>query len=106
MDKKRENILFPLGFNSLPITAFAYNMRLKTEVKDEVDRKLDDLKKQLETDFNTKLEKLKQELTDQIKRDLETDLRSKIYKEVCEKVLEDIRRHDGGWERVDSEPEK
>lgn len=89
MDKKRENVLFPLGFNSLPITALAYNMRFRTEV----DQKLAEMKTQLESEFNTKLEKI------------ESELKIKIYNEIYEKLSEEIRRHDG-WEKVDQEPEK
>lgn len=84
MDKKRD-ILFPIGFNSLPMAAIAYNMRLKTEVNEEVDKKLAEMRLQLESDFNIKLEKMR--------KDLQSELRKEI--------LEEIRRHDSGWEKVD-----
>ena len=77
MDKKRENILFP----SLPMAAIAYNIHFKMEM----DEKLAELKLHLESDFNIKLEKMR--------KDLQSELRKEI--------LEEIRRHDSGWEKVD-----
>jgi len=107
-----KNVLFPLGLSSLPITEFAYDMRVKAEVRDEIDKKINDLKKQLEIDLKQELteqikkeltEQIKKELTEQIKKELENDLKVKIYNEVYEKILEDIRRHDSGWEKLESD---
>jgi len=86
MDKKRENVLFPLGFNSLPITALAYNLRIKTEIKNDVEQKLAEMKAQLESDFNSKLEIIRKDFQDQM-----AELREKI------------RKHDDDWENVEEE---
>lgn len=83
MDKKQENILFPLGFNSLSITTMAY-MRLKTEMKEDFERRLVEFKKEMESEMREKISK-------------------DIYNEVYEKLLEKMRRHDDGWEKIETE---
>lgn len=86
MDKKRETILFPLGFNNLPVTAIAYNIRLKNEIREEFEQKLAELKKEQETRETELREKLTKE----------------IYNELYEKLSEKFRRDDI-WEHVETE---
>ena len=85
MEKKRENILFPLGFNSLSVTAIAYNMRLKNEINEELDKKLAEMRKELESEYQEKLEKMRKE----------------IYNDLYEQITEKLRHHDDGWESID-----
>jgi len=102
MEKKRENILFPLGFNGLSITTMAYSMHLKAEIKEDFDQKL----KQLESDLREKItEELESKLEEKIRQELESKLRENIkdiYNELYEKLSEKIRRDDG-WENVETE---
>jgi hypothetical protein len=98
MEQKRENILFPLGFNSLSITTMAYTMRLKTEIREDVDKKLVEFKKNLECELR---EKIESELREKIESELREKLSKDIYNEVYEKLLEKFRRHDDGWEQVE-----
>jgi hypothetical protein len=84
MEKKRENILFPLGFNSMSITAMAYTMRLKAEMREEFEKKLKDLETNMREEFEQKL------------KDLQTEIREKTHNELAEK----FRRTDD-WETIE-----
>ena len=85
MEKKRENILFPLGFNSMSITTLAYTMRLKAEMREEFEKKLKELETSIREEFEQKL------------KDIQTEMREKTYNELAEKV----RRTDDGWETIE-----
>ena len=76
MEKKREDILLPLGFNATPITSLAYGMKLKDETKKELEAVLEKHKKETETmleNFRTTL---------------------------LQEIREELKKHDTGWTKL------
>ena len=86
MEKKRENVLFPLGFNGMSITTMAYTMRLKAEIQEDFEKKLKEMEIQLRKEFEQKL------------TEMQTEIKQKVYNELTEK----IRRTDEGWETIEN----
>ena len=96
MSKKGENKLFPLGFNNFSIMPPIYIIH--TEIKEELERKIIDLEKRLESEREKLKHELKHELLEKISND--------IYNEIYEKIKQDLKRdllenncHE--WEEVD-----
>jgi hypothetical protein len=74
MSNEKENLKFPIGFNSMSLTTIAYNIQLKEQIKKEL---YEDIKKELYED-------IKKELYEDIKKELHL----KLYNELYEKIKE------------------
>ena len=65
MSNEKENLKFPIGFNSMSLTTIAYNIQLKEQIKKEL---YEDIKKELYEDIKKELHlKLYNELYEKIK---------------------------------------
>ena len=65
MSNEKENLKFPIGFNSMSLTTMAYNIQLKEQIKKEL---YEDIKKELYEDIKKELHiKLYNELYEKIK---------------------------------------
>jgi hypothetical protein len=80
MEKKRDDILLPLGFNAMSITSLAYSMKLKEEIK-----------KEMEDTFRTALEEHRKD-TEKLLSEFKTTLLGEIR--------EELKRHDTGWTKL------
>jgi hypothetical protein len=80
MEKKRDDILLPLGFNAMSIAGLAYSMKIKEEIKKEIE---DTLREILE-DHRKNTEKMLLEF------------RTSLLGE----IRDELKRHDTGWTKL------
>mgnify|MGYP000322984099 CR=1 FL=1 len=69
MDKKRENINFPLSLNTLSFATWSYTITMKAQIRQELEKEI------------------KEELYVKLYNELYEKLRIEIYNEILEKLL-------------------
>ena len=93
MDKKRENIYFPLSFSNISVATIAYNsMNIKNDIQSELEKKCNSLHKDLREQLRNELrEQLRNELREQLRNELREDLREDLREQLREDLREQLR---------------
>ena len=102
MEKKRgkDNVLFPYSLSFF--ATMAYTTRLKKEIEAELKEKIiSELKEKFETE-------LKEKIIAELKETIYKEVYNELYEKLSERFrrLDDTRRDDAGWEKIDREHEK